>query len=73
MNKAQKIMTPEIALLSPTIVDLSNFAHCNVIIGTREKVFRGLLYLMVYVKHRCPLFADKSCTFLSLRHPFPPG
>lgn len=36
-------------------------------------LFRGLLYFIVHVNRRCLQFADKSCTFLVLRCPFPPG
>lgn len=36
-------------------------------------LFRGLLYFMVHVNRQCPQFADKSCTRLPLRCPFPPG
>lgn len=36
-------------------------------------LLRGLLYFMVHVNRQCPQFADKSCTFLPLRCPFPPG
>lgn len=35
-------------------------------------LLRGLLYFMVHVNRQCPQFADKSCTFLLLRCPFPP-
>lgn len=36
-------------------------------------LFRGLLYFMVHVNRQCLQFADKSCTFLPLRCPFPPS
>lgn len=36
-------------------------------------LFRGLLYFMVHVNRQGLQFADKSCTFLPPRCPFPPG